>query len=276
MKESILFFLSILWYTLGAVVICGLVVALCRRLFVYLLGGGIGHGIVIGTSILGTPVHELSHAVMCLLFGHRITEISLWQPAASDGTLGYVTHSYNRKKPYHILGNLFIGIGPVLGGMGVLTLILSLCFPAALDTYLVSVRTVVESGESSFTQGFTLFFEGLRLFPDMVREAMTDEGVPLWARIIGVIGLVSVSLHIELSPADIKGALSAIPLYLIPVLLCTVICTIIGSHAMEAVASALALFSAYLSSMFVIVLVMAVAQIVIAFPFYLIRKLIGR
>ncbi len=276
MSDYILFFFSILWYTLGAVVICGLVVSLCRRLFVYLLGGGVGRAIVIGTSILGTPIHELSHALMCLLFGHKIVKLALWQPADADGTLGYVSHSYNKRNPYHILGNLFIGVGPVLGGMGVLTLILFLCFPAALDSYLTSARAAVEGGESTLAQGFTLFFEGLRLFPDMVSEAMTDDAVPVWARILGVVGLISVSLHIELSPPDIKSALKSLPLYLALVLLCTVVCALIGDVALDAVGSALALFSAWVTSLFVIVLVMAVAQVVIALPFWLLRKLFGR
>ncbi len=272
----VLFFLGTVWYTLGALVICGLCVSLCRRLFVYLMGGGVGRGIVIGTSLLGTPIHELSHALMCLLFGHRITEMRLWQPAASDGTLGYVTHSYNRRNPYHILGNLFIGIGPVLGGMGVLTLILALCFPGTLAAYMASAATLIEDGNASLVQGFTLFFEGLRLFPSMVREAMTNGEVPVWARVIGVICLFSVSLHIELSPADIKGALKSVPLYLLLVLLLTVICGLAGASAMTAVLSALAAFSAYLSALFVLVLVVSLAQILLALPVFLIRKLAGR
>ena len=271
----VLFFLGVLWYTLGAVVICGLCIALCRRLFVRLMGDGAGRAAVIGTSILGTPVHELSHALMCIVFGHKITEVSLWQPASDDGTLGYVSHSYNQKNPYHVLGNLFIGIGPVLGGMGVLTLVLALCFPTALDTYLSAARDVVDAGGNGFTQGFELFFEGVRLFPEMVTTAATDDAIPVWARVVGVICLISVSLHIELSPADIKGALKSVPLYLLLVLILTVICALIGESAMDATLSALALFSAAMSALFVIVILTALALVVLAMPVYLIRRLFG-
>ncbi len=266
----VIFFLSIVWYTLGAIVICGLCVSLCRRLFVKMMGGGAGRTIVQATSIIGTPVHELGHAAMCLLFGHRIVEMSLWQPRSSDGTLGHVSHTYNRRNPYHILGNLFIGIGPVFSGLAVLTLFLKLCFPGALATYFANARFMVAAGQG----GISLFLEGIKLFPHMVREAATDASVPLWARIIGVLLILSVSLHIELSPADIKGALKAIPIYLVPVLLLTVICGLIGAGAMNAVTGALALFSAMLTSLFVIVLVASVAQLLLAMPVWLIRKLV--
>jgi type IV secretory pathway VirB3-like protein len=45
---------------------------------------------------------------------------------------------------------------------------------------------------------------------------------------------------------------------------------------MEAVTAALARFSAYLTALFVIVLVSALLQLVIALPVWLIRKLLGR
>ncbi len=272
MQVYLIFFCKLIGYTLGAIVICGLVISLCRHLFVRLMGNGAGRVAVSVTSLIGTPVHELGHAIMCLLFGHRITEMVLWQPRSRDGTLGYVTHAYNPRNPYHILGNLFIGIGPILSGLGVLTLTLRLCFPSALAGYLATARAAVASGDT----GLRLFWEGLRMFSDMVREAMTDGGVPLWTRILGILVLLSVALHIELSPADIKGALKAIPLYLLLALLTTVVCGLSGSGVMQTVTNALSAFSGSLTALFVIVSVISVAEVILALPVFLVRLLLRK
>ena len=264
------FFLYALWYTLGAVVICGLAVSLCRKLFVSMMGGGFGRGVVMATSIVGTPVHELGHAVMCLLFGHRITDMALWQPRAKDGNLGFVTHAYRKRNLYHVLGNLFIGIGPIFSGLGVLTLALWLGFPQTFSDYAATAVRVATAGEG----GLFLAGEGLKMLPRMWRELTVEGTVPLWGRIAALLVIFSVAQHISLSPADIKGALTAIPLYLVLILILTGICGMLGQPAMDNVTEALALFSACLTALFVVVLVCASIQLVIALPVWMIRKLL--
>lgn len=266
------FFFGVLWYTLGALVICGLVVALCRRVFLAMMGGGFGRGIVLASSIVGTPIHELGHAIMCLLFGHRITAMSLWQPRSKDGNLGYVTHTYRRRNPYHILGNLFIGVGPIFSGLAILALALRVGFPATFSDYTSTASTMASHGEG----GILLFLEGMKMLPRMWGELVDGESVSLWIKIPAALVIFSVSQHVSLSIADIKGALRALPLYGAFVLLLTVVCGLIGQQAMDTVTGALACFSAYMTAFFVIVLVMALLQVVIALPVWLIRKLLGK
>jgi hypothetical protein len=64
----------------------------------------------------GTAVHETGHALFCLLFGHRITGIKLFDFAPRDGTRGHVSHSFDPANPWQQAGNFFIGIGPILFG----------------------------------------------------------------------------------------------------------------------------------------------------------------
>ena len=270
--EYVLFFLQVLWYTLGAMVICGLCVTLFRRAFIALMGGKFGRGVVLTTSIVGTPVHELGHAMMCPLFGHRIVKMSLWQPSAPDGQLGFVNHSYKKKNPYHILGNLFIGVGPIFSGLAVITLALWLGFPDTFSAYADTATDLASDGESLFV----LFTEGLKILPRLVTELFHGDTAPLWGRIVALFVILSVSQHVSLSPEDIRGALSAIPLYLAIVLVLTLVCALIGDVAMDAVLGGLAVFSAFLTALFVIVLVAALIQVLIALPVWGLRVMFGK
>ena len=267
------FFLGALWYTLGAIVICGLAVSLCRALFIRMMGNGFGRGVVIATSMVGTPIHELGHAIMCILFGHRITDMSLWQPRSKDGNLGFVTHTYKKKNPYHILGNLFISVGPIFSGMAVITLALLLGFPTVFADYTTAAADLTTSGQG----GFALVGEGLRILPRIVEE-LTDKtpATPLWGQILALIVVLSVSQHISLSPADIKVGSTALPLYGLLILALTVICGLMGQTAMDDVTAALRLFSGYMTALFAVVMVASLIQLILALPVWLIRVLTGR
>ena len=40
----------------------------------------------------GVAVHELGHALFCIIFRHKIEDMKLFSPE-EDGTLGYVSHT---------------------------------------------------------------------------------------------------------------------------------------------------------------------------------------
>ena len=92
-----------LLYFVGVVYLVGFVIFLLNKLFYRLLGGG--RFVCYLTGLVGTPIHELSHALMCLLFGHRIVEMRLFRVDGKSGTLGYVSHSYRKSNLYQVLGN---------------------------------------------------------------------------------------------------------------------------------------------------------------------------
>ncbi len=103
--------------TIGAIVLFGFLIAMCNRIF-YWNFGRYGRVACYITGAVGTPVHECSHALMCILFGHRITEMKLYQIGDDEGILGYVSHSYNKRNVYQRLGNFFIGIAPIITSFG--------------------------------------------------------------------------------------------------------------------------------------------------------------
>lgn len=66
------------------------------------------------TAVIGTPIHELSHAIACVLFGHKITDIKLIDLSFSKPALGYVNHSWNTRSIYQSVGCFFIAIAPLI------------------------------------------------------------------------------------------------------------------------------------------------------------------
>ena len=193
-----------LFYFIGAVILVGFLIALINRLFYRLFNGS--RVVCYGTGFLGTPVHELSHALMCLVFLHRIEEIKLFQIGDEDGVLGYVNHSYNRRNIYQVIGNYFIGVAPIIGGSLVLLLAMRFMAPTAFwDTfaYLDDYALTLQLGFSGamFTEGFSTIWGVI----SSIFTAMLVDGILWWVFLVIALCL---SLHMNLSSADIKGSVA--------------------------------------------------------------------
>lgn len=91
---------------------------------------------VLWTGWLGTPIHELSHLLMCLVFRHRIEGVAFFEPDPTQRQLGYVRHSWRKGNWFEELGNAFIAVAPLLGGSLVLLLLLQLFYPESIPAIL--------------------------------------------------------------------------------------------------------------------------------------------
>lgn len=205
LQQYLIYVGQLLALTLGVMVVCGLVAWAARKTFMYFVGDS-ATLVLYASSIIGTPVHELGHALMCIPFAHRITDMKLLlPPSRRSRTLGYVEHSYNRKNPWAVFGDLFISFGPIFSGIGVMVLVLLLCFPTQWNAYLASSHAVVESGASlqEMSAGiFSLLFSLL--------QGLNAGGV---RAIVGLVIILSVSQHITLSFADLRGCFKALLMY---------------------------------------------------------------
>lgn len=239
-------------FTLGAVVFCGFCVYLCSRLFAKLMGHR-SVKIFDLTAVIGTPVHELGHAIMCLLFGHKIKRIQLWSPHAENGVYGYVEHSYNRKNPWATFGNLFISVGPIFSGLGVVALSLWLCFPNQWAEYLAFSRALVNGQELSAALSGALSLLGS--FPHAFLACW-------WKSLLGLLVMLAVSLHVTLSWQDIKSALSALQIYLLAILIFGTVTYFVGLEAQ--IASYLRLFHLRVLLLFSPVTVLSLIWVLIA------------
>lgn len=198
---------SQLAWLLGLLFIFGLILYLFARFtrITYVKTAGTTLDIVI-TGWIGTPIHELGHAIFCLIFRHQITEMKLYSPNSTDGTIGYVNHSYDTKSTYQKIGNFFIGVGPIIFGAMVLYALLYFLVPNNTD-----VLSSIEEQSKSLVRGVrgewagvlgSLWDSTLNTLSALFRKSnFTD--YKFW---IFLYLSMCISSHMELSPPDIKGA----------------------------------------------------------------------
>lgn len=158
-----------------------------------------------GVAGLGTVVHELGHAVMCVLFGHRIKDISFFNPNGKGGRVGHVQHSYSRGNPFQLIGNFFISIGPLISGTFVIF---------AANFFLLEGSAIVTSDfnamitiKSSFLQSIQMVCRDLfsilkEYFTALIHTAHFSN----WKFYLLLYVAFSVGSCLTLSAEDIKGA----------------------------------------------------------------------
>ncbi len=199
--ELLTSFLTQIIATVGVIFLFGSLIALLRRSFCAISGRS-GPVLLLITGIIGTPIHELSHALMCLLFGHKITEVKLYQPGSDDGTLGYVSHTYNKKNVYHQIGNFFIGTAPVVLGGGIIILLMLLLIPDSFESVMSEIEIYALSDISELTVSDFFGFIWLS-----VTEIFSGDNFSSWHGWVFVILAILISTHMEMSGADIKSSL---------------------------------------------------------------------
>ena len=202
-------FLKQAGYTVGAIFLCGYLIAFFNRRF-YRNFGSMGGTMCYITGFLGTPVHECSHALFCLIFRHSITDMQLFQVGASDGTLGYVEHSYNPRNIYHRIGNFFIGVAPILVISTLLYFLSQWMTPN-----MVSRLSDINFGDNIF-QGIKTIFNIL------------GDYTSTWQFWVYVVLAIFLSLHMTLSGADIRGSLDGLTFLLVPLLIVDIILGLIN------------------------------------------------
>jgi hypothetical protein len=162
----------------------------------------------------GVMIHEIGHAIFCLIFRHKIVEMKLFSPE-EDGTLGYVNHSYNPKSFYQRIGNFFIGTGPIWFGITILCFVSWLLLPSEMEV-------------GNF---FSTNFWGR------------------WQSYIWLYFVLTIASHITLSPPDLAGSADGGVAIVITVLLCFLLFGWCGAWESEVIEF---LKNAFLSSLGVI------------------------
>lgn len=253
-------FLLQMAFTIGLIILFGFLIALCNKRF-YANFGNYGRAVCYITGAIGTPLHECAHALFCVIFGHKITEIKLFQINSSDGTLGYVNHSYNPKNIYHKIGNFFIGVAPIIVISAVLYLLALWLLPNFVAEINGSFR--ISDFVSNIGNVFTSLLGVLQSF------FLCALSWQWWVFLI--IGIF-LALHMTLSKADIKGALSGILFLLIVVLVVDVILGLISGNLLTAFTQEVLGIASYLLCILVLALIISVIAVMVSFIFRVVKR----
>lgn len=253
-------FLTQMLFTVGVIILFGFLIAICNKTF-YKNLGGLGKGACYLTGFIGTPIHELAHALMCLIFGHQIVEIKLFQISSKDGTLGYVNHSYNKKNLYQNIGNFFIGVAPII----VISLVL----------YLLSLWLVPSMAAEMFahTKGITTEDGIWSVFKTVllaVGEFFSFAGNGKWWLFL-LIGAF-LTLHMTLSGADIKGAWGGLVFLLLLFLVVDIVLALISVSVLDAFTQFCLSVGGYLTSLLILSLIICLIVVGLSFVFKLVFR----
>ncbi len=212
---------------------------------------------------LGVTVHELGHALFCVLFRHRIEEIRLFDPDPVRGSLGYVNHSYNSSSVYQQMGNFFIGIGPIISG----SLLLLLGAYAILDLNLYRLTPAVGITPDTLKHIgaiIPVLESNLRSMVAVGRQLLGSGGIAGWRIAIFCYVLFAIGGSVALSRSDITGSVAGL-LTLIALLLVFNVATLwLGDFVLQGILAASRIFSALYFLMTLSIVAYAVFAVVLS------------
>ncbi|HEK9103284.1 hypothetical protein [Bacillus cereus] len=155
---------------------------------------------------IGVPIHELGHAVMCVVFRHQIVAMQLFPTDTSNGYLGYVRHQYNQRSIYQRIGNFFIGIAPIFSGMTVLILLMYYFVPQSYSVFMRALETNTQVTSINIDMLQNIFVSSILLLKSLF--TISNLSTPsFW---IFLFIAICISAHIALSKPDIEGSLDGV------------------------------------------------------------------
>ncbi len=183
------------------------------------------------TAVIGTPIHELGHLTMNIVFLHKVDEYKLLQFNSSDGQLGYVKYSYNPKSVYQQIGNFFTALGPIICGGFVLYVLM---YFLVNDQY----NMVIDETNNIFNQysGLSLsnIFEVLSSYTAEIFKIFFSIDFILSPNFfIFTILSFSVAFHMNLSNADIKNGLKGGSFFLLIILIFGVLVSLVSTDLLN-------------------------------------------
>jgi len=197
---------------------------------------------------LGVSIHELGHALFCILFKHKIEKMVLFQPNGTGGALGYVNHSYNKNSIYQNIGNLFIGIGPILLGSILLYVITYYLYGFKIEMEAIDFKKIIVFDLYAVKLFANTAMQQLNAFLFNVFYGNTSTW---WKSLIFIYCLYAIGSSITLSKPDVYGASLGFIFFLIILFLFNLITLWIGAFTL----SFFLILSKYLTGLYFLIFI---------------------
>ena len=261
------YYLQILIFTAAVPLGFGLAVWLCYRAFCSLVGCGRGKPILFFLHIILTPLREFAHLAACIISFHRVSDFCLLNPYDPEGEIGFVEHSYNRKNPVAVFGNYLFAVLPAVLGLFLSAVVVSVCFRGAFGELSRAVSALVEA-EAGFHEYAKL---ALGFFPAMFRDATSG----IFAKIVGCVLLLLISLGVYVSLDDLLGAVSGMLLYALLAIVFAGVTVLFDARTRRLITMGLRTFMTGVAALYLVVLIFAVAAVGLGFLVFLYRTFFG-
>lgn len=174
------------------------------------------------------PVHELGHAIFALIFGHKIQRLVLFDPQAKSGSHGYVQHTWNTKNVYHKVGNLFIGVGPIIFGSLVIWVLTRVLLGLEVEP---ATAFDAEDGVLEHISSIPMFITNSLANTLMIfRNIFSGFG---WKNALFLFLSFGISTNINLSEADIKHIMPALVVIIEVILVFNLLTAWLGNFSLS-------------------------------------------
>jgi hypothetical protein len=254
-------------YLLGSLIAVGLLLGYLEKWSNTFLFRAFGYKAIMCTAWIGTPIHELGHAVMCILFGHKVRKIKLLQWRSEDGVLGYVAHEYNPRSVYQRVGNFFIGTAPIITGTISLILVMYFLIPDSYHLFKGDVNAQTATSIGFFDVIQTMGLSILSLFNNLfiLKNFMN----PLFYLFLYV--SICISSRMALSKADVKGAANGLIVIFGLIVFVNLIASFVNMNTMDTIAMILK-YNAYVLAFLSVALFFSLINLVISYFLYKVKQ----
>jgi hypothetical protein len=169
----------------------------------------------------------------------------------------------DKKNIYQVVGNFFIGVGPILFGSAVLMLLMWLLIPATFANVFSSLGQVGEMTYSVFS--IDTYTKMGAMFMNTMLSIFSFSNFGNWAWWVFIVLGILIATHMTLSKADVDGSKLGFAILIGIFLLVDGIIYLISPNLLIAMTNAIVKFSFYILSLLMLGIIVLLLLLILTF-----------